>query len=294
MLRLVYQVESTAGDAAARARLAPMVRDAMLRRLEELRIRPASAEVQGDRIEVRLPRIGAEELGNAKTVLSKRARFEFRMTDDEQDFIGDAVRARGGWQERAGIELQQELVAAGQGKTVQAHFLVASRQASESLADARARLEEVVNGLPRPAPGTEVGYARTGSSGGRPEEGWRTYVLLRRAELGNEQIERAEAQKDEYSGAWSVALRFTAEGASTFERVTGANIKRRMAIVLDGVIESAPVIMSAIGGGRAVITMGRGNPEESEAEARQLELTLRAGALPAPVVLLIEDTIPPR
>lgn len=294
VLRLVYQVEPSAADASARAELALKVTEALRRRLELLGIQGATVEAQGDRIEVRLPRLGGEDFENAKAVLSKGARFEFRMVDDEQDFIGRAVAARGGWDASGGVELQQELASEGQGKTATTHFLSVTRHPGESMTDARKRLEESVRGLPRPASGTEVGYGRLDYAGGRQAEGWRTYLLLRRTELDNEQIAEAEAQKDELSGGWSVAIRFTSRGAAIFEQVTAANIRKRLAIMLDGEVKSAPVIMSAIAGGRAVITMGLGNPEESERESRQLEMTLRSGALAAPIVLLIEDTIPPR
>jgi len=292
VLRLVYQVDPSAGNPAARALLAPKVGHALRRRLEALGIRGAVVEAQGDRVEVRLPRLSDEDFGTAKAILSKRARFEFRMVDDEQDFVGKAVGTRGTWDGSGGVELQQEHVSAGQGRSAMTHYLSATRRPGESTSDALRRLREAVKGLPKPASGTEVGYGRTGSQG--MSEGWRTYVLFERAELGNEHIEEAEAQRDRFSGGWNVAIRFTDEGASSFERLTASNIKRRLAIVLDGVVESAPVIMSPIAGGKAVITMGGGNPDEAGKEARQLELTLRAGALPAPVLLLIEDTIPPR
>ena len=60
-----------------------------------------------------------------------------------------------------------------------------------------------------------------------------------------------------------VAITFSPAGADRFEEVTGANIQRRFAIILDDVINSAPVIKSKIGGGRASITMGAGDPETS-------------------------------
>jgi preprotein translocase subunit SecD len=85
-----------------------------------------------------------------------------------------------------------------------------------------------------------------------------------------------------------VAITLTAPGGALFERITGDNVGRRLAIVLDGKVQSAPVIKDRIGGGRAVIT---GNFTLDE--ARDLAIVLRAGALPAPVVVAEERTVGP-
>ncbi|OGL61083.1 MAG: protein-export membrane protein SecD [Candidatus Tectomicrobia bacterium RIFCSPLOWO2_12_FULL_69_37] len=85
-----------------------------------------------------------------------------------------------------------------------------------------------------------------------------------------------------------VSIAFDSVGAQTFDRVTAANVGKRLAIILDGVIYSAPVIQERIGGGRAQIT-GSFTLEE----ARDLAIALRAGALPAPVQTLEERTVGP-
>ena len=73
-----------------------------------------------------------------------------------------------------------------------------------------------------------------------------------------------------------------------FEKITGQNIKKRLAIVLDNKVNSAPVIQDKISGGRAQIT-GRFNMDE----AKDLAIVLRAGALPAPVKIIEERTVGP-
>ena len=85
-----------------------------------------------------------------------------------------------------------------------------------------------------------------------------------------------------------VAINFNREGGRIFERVTGDNVGKRLAILLDGRIYSAPVIKDRIGGGKAVIE-GRFKMEE----ARDLAIVLRAGSLPAPVTILEERTVGP-
>jgi preprotein translocase subunit SecD len=85
-----------------------------------------------------------------------------------------------------------------------------------------------------------------------------------------------------------VGITFDSSGAKRFERVTGENIKKRMAIILDNNVYSAPVIQDKISGGRAQIT---GNFTMDE--ARDLAIVLRAGSLPAPVRILEQRTVGP-
>ncbi len=85
-----------------------------------------------------------------------------------------------------------------------------------------------------------------------------------------------------------VGLKFNAEGAKKFAEVTAANVGKRLAIVLDGKVQSAPRIKEAIPSGEAVIT-GRFAIEQ----AQDLALVLRVGALPAPMHIEEERTIGP-
>lgn len=85
-----------------------------------------------------------------------------------------------------------------------------------------------------------------------------------------------------------VALEFDSEGARIFDRITGENVNRRIAIVLDNTVYSAPVVRERISGGKASIT---GN--FSMEEAKDLAIVLRAGALPAPVKEVQNITIGP-
>ncbi|MDQ7065304.1 MAG: protein translocase subunit SecD [candidate division KSB1 bacterium] len=85
-----------------------------------------------------------------------------------------------------------------------------------------------------------------------------------------------------------VTLNMNREGARIFARVTGANVGKRLAIVLDGKVASAPNIKDKIPSGNAII---EGN--FSMEEAKELAIVLRAGALPAPVVPIEERTIGP-
>lgn len=105
--------------------------------------------------------------------------------------------------------------------------------------------------------------------------------------LTGEYITDANVQFDSYGQAY-VGMTFNTRGARIFEDLTGANIKKRLAIVLDENVHSAPVIQDRIAGGKASIT-GQFTTEE----AHDLAVVLRAGSLPAPVTILEERTVGP-
>ncbi len=85
-----------------------------------------------------------------------------------------------------------------------------------------------------------------------------------------------------------VSMEMDAEGSSDWARITGANINKRIAIVLDNVVYSAPVVSNKITGGNSQIE-GMANVQE----AKLLEIVLKAGALPAPVKIIEERSIGP-
>lgn len=115
------------------------------------------------------------------------------------------------------------------------------------------------------------------------------YVLERKTLMTGEVIADARPRPDtNVPGNYLVELDFNARGAALFEDITGRNVGRRLAIILDNTVYSAPRIQERIGGGRAVIT---GNFEIRE--ARDLTIVLRAGALPAPVTIAEERTVGP-
>jgi preprotein translocase subunit SecD len=85
-----------------------------------------------------------------------------------------------------------------------------------------------------------------------------------------------------------VSITFNPEGAKRFEEITAANVKKRLAIILDNTVYSAPVIQERIAGGNAQITGSYGMEE-----AKDLSIVLKAGALPAPLKMLQNVTVGP-
>lgn len=123
---------------------------------------------------------------------------------------------------------------------------------------------------------------------------WRTYFLWREASITGEMLEEARPQLDPQRNTPEVGLNFNLRGADKFESMTAAHVGHRFAIVLEGKVNSAPVIQARIGGGRARITLGGSkNYEESLQEAKDLAFVLKSGSLPAPVDILYEKTIGP-
>ena len=154
------------------------------------------------------------------------------------------------------------------------------------LVDDNANVEEAVkSGAP---PGRQVLYGQVGKAGTGGSVEKVPYVLESRTLMTGEYIQDARVRPGEQLQGPSVELILNNQGARQFEQITAANVKRRLAIILDNSVYSAPVIQERIGGGRASIT---GSFDIKE--ARDLSIVLRAGALPAPVEIAEERTVGP-
>jgi preprotein translocase subunit SecD len=114
------------------------------------------------------------------------------------------------------------------------------------------------------------------------------YLLKEKTLMTGEYLKDARVALESQFHEPYVALEFDDVGAKLFEQITGANVKKRLAIILDDNVYSAPVIQERIPGGRAQIT-GRFDTKE----ASDLAIVLRAGALPAPVRIIEERTVGP-
>ena len=117
------------------------------------------------------------------------------------------------------------------------------------------------------------------------------YVVKKTPEMTGGSIATAEARvglDQTNPGGWGVSMTMTPKGRADFGRVTGNNVNRQLAIVLDGHVSSAPVIRERIPSGDASITGSFGLEE-----AKDLAIVLRAGALPAPVRIAEERSVGP-
>jgi preprotein translocase subunit SecD len=154
------------------------------------------------------------------------------------------------------------------------------------LVDEGASIEEALKGnLPED---DEILYQRAVD----PQSGRTTktpLLLKKRAVLTGDTIKTAKVNfGSERGGGAYVSISFDARGTKIFDRVTAENVKRRLAIVLDGTVYSAPVIQERISGGEAQIT-----GDFTAEQASDLAIVLRAGSLPAPVKVIQNVTVGP-
>lgn len=276
-------------------------RDVVARRLEELDVRRAEVTIRGKRLVVDIP-IRDEDDGElipiVRRTVSREGRLEFRIADDrERAFYG-----------RLGLIVQNdptvELV-----PEKQSFFLRASDQRYQDGkvikgTDAiRALLSRARDHRVDVPPNREILFENVTPSrspqsfGPQMEQVWRSYLLHQETAITGELVHDARVVVED-SGpeeGWSwVSLEFNDRGRQRFGDVTAANVRKRLAIVVEDEVTSAPVIMEAIRGGHTRISLGGFNtPETVLEDARTLAIALRTGELPAPLVLLSETTIVP-
>jgi preprotein translocase subunit SecD len=229
-------------------------------RIDEFGVTEPEIVSQGeDRIVVQLP--GVKDIARAKELIGRTAKLEFRFVNDE---INPAVL--GEWMQKvktAGIEYKK-----GE------RFSDYVRQINDHLqAD-----------LPK---GFEIAFAKGMNKVTNEITSLDPYLVESSASLTGDELQEAFVRIDQEQNRPYVALEFKATGARIFEEITGANVGRRLAIVLDGNVYSAPVVQGKIAGGSAQITLGTGDYTSVMEEARDLALVLRAGALP--VELIFEE-----
>ncbi len=134
-----------------------------------------------------------------------------------------------------------------------------------------------------------VKYMYTSAPIGTTAEGLELYRLLgvrTEIELTGDVITDARVDFEQMTNIPEVSMTMNSEGARTWARVTGANVGKNVAIVLDGVVYSWPNVLQRITGGRSNITN-----LDSQEEAQDIVTVLKSGALPAPVEIVEESTV---
>lgn len=227
-------------------------------RVDEFGVAEPSIQLQGeDRIVVQLP--GVQDPARAVELIGKTALLEFKMVDDSMspaqvEALVEKFRSEAGFKNNFN----------------------------------RSDLERLNKAMAKSIPaGTQVSFEREVDRKSR-EVTLRPYLLKSTTLLTGQALEDAFVSQDPQTQKPQVALRFNRPGAQAFEKITGENVGKSLAILLDGVVESAPYIKTKIeaASAGAVIEMGTGNRDQVLKEARDLALVLRSGALPAPVEVL--------
>ncbi|MAQ14855.1 MAG: protein translocase subunit SecD [Sandaracinus sp.] len=259
-------------------------------------------ETEGDLI-VEVPGADEASFDTIRELIARTARLEFKVLDDEATYVAQLPAEE---IEAAGLERRSEVAPAGEARPqVSTSYLVATGEpcdeADEACVDPRERLQAFIESIEVPDDHQLIVSRLARSEDDqveertRDEESWRTYYVFRSTDVSGEDVADAAVTYDQNEGNRPVvSITFNSAGATKFEEMTGRNVKRRMAIVLDDRAESAPVIQTRIGGGRAQITLGSMlDYNKLLDEANQLVVVLRAGALPAPLSPANEQLIGP-
>lgn len=244
---------------------------------------------KGTDIIVELPGLKASDFDRIKTIIGRTAQLEFKIVDDGSEYM---KRVQAAVPKDSGIDVVPESwTEKDTGKQHEDVYLRAKQ---------RAVLEkffaELKGDLAVPAD-HEIGYeenqARSEAGEALPDKYWRTFYLHKRAALTGEYLSNADQTWDQQTGRPEVSFEFDRQGASISERMTGDNIGRKMAILLDEKINSAPVIEGRIGARGRITLGGFGDPFVLQQEAKDLVAVLRSGALPAPLRKTFETQVGP-
>jgi len=311
-MHLVLEVDkeglppSEAADAMDRAL------EVIRNRIDQFNVAEPSIQRQGDnRIIVQLPGLQDEE--RAKNLIGRTALLEFVPVEPAEQVdvvfrsidraLADTMAAHGELQDlpdAADPGYQAALLAREHPFSSRARYIQTVPYFQETIVPwaqqqlARLDLEAL---LPRDAENTLVPRVRVGWSEQTVtlEDGnaYRPlYVLSRDALMTGSVVSTVEVRPgldEDNPNSPGVSLRMNREGGRTFAQYTGAHVGDYLAIVLDGKVQSAPVIRDRIPAGTpASITGGF-----SDEEARDLAIVLRAGKLPAPMTIQEERTVGP-
>ena len=302
-------VDRNATTGVVRLRLDPdqidEIRDYALRqgietirnRVDKLGVAEPTIIKKGTDIIVELPGLKPADFERIKSIIGRTAQLEFKIVDDGSEYMKKAAAAVPKRDPKAALgptDIDVGTEAWNEEDSGKSHEDVYLRSKS------REALQKFFAGLTGEVavpPDHEIGYEEMqgrGEGGEQtPDKYWRTYYLHKRAALTGEYLTNADQTWDQNTGRPEVSYEFDHQGAAISERLTGDNIGRKMAIILDDRIKTAPVIKSRIGS-RGRITLGSfGDPFQLQEEAKEIVAVLRSGALPAPLRKTFETQVGP-
>ncbi|TMQ63088.1 MAG: protein translocase subunit SecD [Candidatus Eisenbacteria bacterium] len=262
-------------------------------RIDQFGVAEPSIQKQGDnRILIQLP--GLLDRERAKELIGQTALLEFKLvkTDEETRAILDRIDS---YFARKKLGVVPDTTAPDSLRhPLTSHFLfVGQRSESFALSSEVAAIDSMLSALRADSTfaldATLAWDAHETDIQGRT--GRVLYVLTKEPLMRGSEVASAQMRLDldqERPGAPGVSFTLTSRGGAIFADITGANVGRRLAIVLDGRIQSAPNIQERIPRGQGSIT-----GSFTEEEGQNLAIVLRSGALPAPVNIVEERTVGP-
>jgi preprotein translocase subunit SecD len=243
---------------------------------------------KGTDIIVELPGLKTAEFDHIKSIIGMTAQLEFKIVDDEADDYMKKVAGTIPKDSPIKYDVDRWSDKDGGGQ----HDLIYLK------APKREDLEKFVATLKGDlAPPTEREFgleemARSSDGEVAPEKYWEAYLLKKRAQVTGEYLANADEGWDSMGKAL-VEFQMDHKGAELMGKLTGENVGRRMAVVLDEKIASAPRIESQISE-RGQITMGGSlDPIALRNDVKDLVGVLRSGALPAPLKKSFETQVGP-
>ncbi|HBD42453.1 MAG TPA: protein translocase subunit SecD [Bacteroidetes bacterium] len=245
---------------------------------------PAIYKQGANRIVVELP--GVDDKERVRNLLKGTARLEFRLAADGEELIAARERVYDYFQPNAadsasgGVNLLNDLL------ILQGNSNVVFGYAAETdIAEVNEYIseEEVQRLLPR---NTTLLWAASEFAQDETNSYFELIGVRSEAELTGDVITEASVQFDPVTNIPEVSMSMNTQGARTWSRITGANINKPIAIVLDGVVYSYPVVQNKISNGQSSI-----NGLADLAEAEDLVNILLSGALPAPLEIIEEQTV---
>jgi preprotein translocase subunit SecD len=243
---------------------------------------------KGTDIIVELPGLKPEEIDRVKGIIGRTAQLEFKIVDDDADEYMKKVAATVPKDSPVKWDIDQWSDKDGAGRHDLIYFKAPKREDIE-------KLTTTFKGDLALPPDREWGYeeiTRAEEGEAAPEKSWHAYLLRKRAGVTGEYLANADESWDQM-GRPEVEFTMDRQGAQLMGKLTGENVGRRMAIVLDEKATSAPRIESQISE-RGRITMGGSlDPMALRQEVKDLVAVLRSGALPAPLKRTFETQVGP-
>lgn len=273
-------------------------------RVDQYGVSEPSIQKQGARrIVIELPGVAKKE--EAKNLLQGRAMLEFKLVKDPEFAFPimnriDEVLASAYKKDSTETSATDSLLAGEQSEeeiSKEHPFFAVARLLSQNSADAVVKETEkdlLNNYLSRPEVAKIIPDNVEFLYSAKPtivQDGinyYRLYMVNKTPELTGEVIVDAQANISPQTTEPIVNMQMNGDGAREWARITGSNVDKRCAIVLDGYVYTAPTIIGKIPSGSSQIT-GMGDLEE----AKLIEIVLKAGALPAPVDIIEERTVGP-
>ena len=273
------------------------VRDSALRqgietirgRVDKFGVAEPTIIKKGTDIIVELPGLKTQDFERIKNIIGKTAQLEFKIVDDGSEYM---KRVAALVPKDSGIDvLPESWTEKDSGKPHEdVYFKAKSREALEKFFASLTG----ENALP---PDHEIGYeenaVRNDAGDVTADKYWRTLYMKRRAVLTGEYLSNADQTWDQQTGRPEVTFEFDHQGALLSERMTRENMGRKMAIVLDDKINSAPVIEGIISSRGRITLGGFGDPFQLQQEAKDLVAVLKSGSLPAPLSKTFETQVGP-